>query len=323
MKTHGDAGWDQFPSYLDELSEIVLDRLKRHDLKITIFVVGQDAALSKNHRALKAMSEAGHEIANHSFHHEPWLHRNSAERIAAEIAEAEHHITAATGKCPCGFRGPGYSLSESVLRVLSARGYLYDASSFPTIIGPLARAYYFWHSRNFTPEERENRKELFGSVRDGMRPLRPYTWTLDSGKSLLEIPVTTMPLFRVPIHLSYLLYLMRFSSALCAMYLRSAVALCRLNRIQPSFLLHPLDFLGCDSVPNLSFFPGMDVPTATKLHFFDRVIDYLKRHFRIISMEEHARLLLAKRALPLRNPDFSLSATTGNFQFSPNAQQQS
>jgi len=315
MKTHGDAGWDEFPSYLEMFSEILLDRLADHDLKITIFVVGQDAALPQNQRALRALADAGHEIGNHSFHHEPWLHRQSEEGIAAEIADAERSIAAATGKKPCGFRGPGYSLSEAILRALAALGYLYDASTFPTIIGPLARTYYFWHSRSFSAEEREHRKELFGSLRDGRRPLCPYIWSLERGKTLLEIPVTTMPLSRLPMHLSYLHYLMSFSSALGRAYLRFAVTLCRIHGVQPSFLLHPLDFLGCDLVPSLSFFPGMNLPTAKKLARFDWVIRYLKRHFRIVSMQEHARHLLAAGALRQRQPDFAPRVPAHKLQF--------
>ena len=74
MKTHGDAGWEDFPSYLDLVVPRVLDFLKARRQTITFFVVGQDAALEKNGRALRAISAAGHEIGNHSFRHEPWLH---------------------------------------------------------------------------------------------------------------------------------------------------------------------------------------------------------------------------------------------------------
>ena len=74
MKTHGDAGWDAYPSYFDLLVPRVLNLLKKHDLTITFFVVGQDAVLEKNHGVLASLSAAGHEIGNHSFKHEPWLH---------------------------------------------------------------------------------------------------------------------------------------------------------------------------------------------------------------------------------------------------------
>ena len=48
MKTHGDSGWEQFPSFLDLVVPRILDFLQEHSQKITFFVVGQDAAQEKN-----------------------------------------------------------------------------------------------------------------------------------------------------------------------------------------------------------------------------------------------------------------------------------
>ena len=59
MKTHGDAGWDTFPSYLDVVVPRVLAFLKERDLKITFFIVGQDAALEKNREAIASIAAAG------------------------------------------------------------------------------------------------------------------------------------------------------------------------------------------------------------------------------------------------------------------------
>src|SRR5262244_1387258 len=80
LKTHGDTGWESFPSYLNVLVPRVLDFLKARHLTITFFIVGQDAALDKHHELLQAIAAAGHEIGNHSFRHEPWLHLYSKER---------------------------------------------------------------------------------------------------------------------------------------------------------------------------------------------------------------------------------------------------
>ena len=55
MKTHGDAGWETFPSYLDTVVPRVLNFLKDRDLKITFFIVGQDAALEKNREAIASL----------------------------------------------------------------------------------------------------------------------------------------------------------------------------------------------------------------------------------------------------------------------------
>ena len=107
MKTHGDSGWETFPSYLDVVVPRALDILKAHHLTITFFVVGQDAALEKNHPALRSIAAAGHEIGNHSFNHEPWLHLYTDAAIDAELSQAEEHIHRATGQKPIGFRVPG------------------------------------------------------------------------------------------------------------------------------------------------------------------------------------------------------------------------
>ena len=111
MKTHGDSKWESFPSYLHLLVPRVLDFLKAQNLTITFFIVGQDAALERNRELLASIAAAGHEIGNHSFHHEPWLHLYSEQQIEMEIARAEDHIERATGYRPIGFRGPGFMIS--------------------------------------------------------------------------------------------------------------------------------------------------------------------------------------------------------------------
>ena len=294
MKIHGDADWASFPSYLDPLTEIALGSLRRHGLTVTVFVVGQDAALGKNAKAMRAIADAGHEIANHSFSHEPWFHTYSYDKVEREIADAEKAIERATGHRPRGFRGPGFSLSNDTLRVLTEREYLYDASTFPTFVGPLARAYYFLTSGNLSKEEREKRKKLFGTVRDGLRDLRPYVFTSPAPRSweLLEIPVTTLPFARIPMHMSYILYLATHSLALARAYIRTALALVRKADLELSFLLHPLDFLGNDRVDKLSFFPGMRMPTDFKLRLFDEVMTLIGDSFETVTMSAHARVLL-------------------------------
>lgn len=301
MKTHGNPDWQSHPSYLDLLIPRVLERLDRHNLKITFFIVGQDAALEKNHAALRQIPAAGHEVGNHSFHHEPWLHLYSMDDVEQELAEAEAAIEAATGLRTRGFRGPGFSLSHSVLTTLKRRGYLYDASTLPTFIGPLARAYYFFHS-SLSASEKEKRRALFGGLRDGLRPLKPYLWALEDGP-LLEVPVTTMPLTRAPFHVSYIMYLACYSPALAILYFRAALQLCRLTGLQPSLLLHPLDFLSGGDAEPLSFFPAMNLEIEAKLELIDKVLDSYKRFFTVVPMGQRAEQLAASGRLRRVVPD--------------------
>lgn len=297
MKTHGDSGWESFPSYLDVVVPRILAMLEERNLKITFFIVGQDAALEKNHAALRLIVDAGHEIGNHSFHHEPWLHLYSDEEVHAELQHAEDVIEAATGVRTELFRGPGFSLSPGVLRVLKARDYRFDASTMPTYLGPLARAYYL-RTAKLEGEEREKRAKLFGTWKEGLKPVKPYQWELEDG-DLLEIPVTTMPWLKLPFHLSYVLYLSTYSSAVASLYFRTALRLCRMARFGPSLLLHPLDFLSAEDVQGLDFFPGMKMPLEKKLQRVGHYLDLYNDAFEVLPMGEYAQSLTQSSYGPL------------------------
>lgn len=304
MKTHGDPGWKSFPSYLDIVVPRVLEFLKKRNLLITFFIVGQDVSRQENHAAIRAISEAGHEIGNHSFNHEPWLHLYSEEQIEFELSKTEAYIEQVTGKHTIGFRGPGYSLSATVLKVLARRGYQYDASTLPSFLGPLARAYYFMTTK-LSAEERNFRKILFGGFSDGLRHLHPYRWRIDGQRStLLEIPVTTMPIFKIPFHVSYILYLGRYSKWLACAYFRLAMWLCKLTKISPSLLLHPLDFLGCDDVTELDFFPAMNIESSEKIKLVSEILDIYSEYFMIVPMWQHARSFSSSEDLRLVKPKF-------------------
>ena len=306
MRTHGDDGWQNFPSYLDLLVPRVLELLAYHGFTITFFVVGQDAALAKNRAALQAITAAGHEIGNHSYRHEPWLHLYTDVQIDAEIAMAEDAIAEATGKRPNGFRGPGFSLSRAVLETLQRRHYAYDASTFPTFIGPFARAYYFLNAR-LPADERAKRAALFGTWSDGLRPIKPYRWRLEEGP-LLEIPVTTMPLTRLPFHISYILFLAQTSRSAARIYFKTALKLCRTRGIEPSILLHPLDFLGADDISALQFFPAMGMTGGDKIEVIKELFADLASTFDVHSMGAYARHLQEKGQLDERQPTLPIES---------------
>ena len=289
LQTHGDERWKEYGTYLPVVVPRVLEFLAAREIKITFFIVGRDATIEENLPYLKSISDQGHEIGCHSFKHEPWLHFYTREEIDAELARAEECIHAATGQQPKGFRGPGYSISSDLLRVLKARGYEYDCTSFPNILNPLARAYFFKRSK-LSEEEKQRRGAIFGTSKEALRPLKPYVWKIEE-HGLLEIPVTTMPIFRVPIHLSYLLYLRRYSKLVAMSYLRFALMLCKLTKTEPSILLHPLDFMGKEDVQDLDFFPGMDMQAQTKLDFVSDVFDVLMKKYDLVTMAEHVRCI--------------------------------
>jgi hypothetical protein len=158
--------------------------------------------------------------------------------------------------------------------------------------------------------DQDKRKELFGSMRDGLRPLKPYLWKI-LPQPLLEIPVTTLPGVKSPFHLSYILYLSTFSPLAARSYFRTALLACKATGIEPSLLLHPLDFLGSDDVAGLAFFPGMQVSGTIKRERVSLYLHDMAEMFDIAPMGEHASRLIAKSNLRLRNPDFAPAAPLG------------
>ncbi len=301
MKTHGTSGWEERPSYYDSFVPHMLEVLEKLGLKITFFIVGVDADDEKNHAALKLIADAGHEFGNHSYEHEPWLHLYDEQQLEDEIVKTDQAIERVTGQKTTGFRGPGYSWSPELLRILTRHGHAFDASTLPTYIGPLARMYYFW-TADLSKEERKQRKGLFGQFSDGFRPLKPYYWDLGDSEQILEIPVTTIPLIKIPFHFSYLLYLAGYSEKLMMAYLRTAIWACRITGTEPSFLLHPLDVIGADQVEELAFFPGMDKTGEYKTQLLMKVLEVLQDSFELVPMGEHARRIKAREGLRLRVP---------------------
>jgi peptidoglycan-N-acetylglucosamine deacetylase len=294
MKTHGDEAWKDYPSYYDIFIPHILDVLNELDIKITFFIVGLDASKEENIPWLRMLTENGHDIGNHSFNHEVWINQYTRKELEEEFDLAEAAIYNATGIKTKGFRGPGFSWSTTLLEVLHDRGYLFDSSTLPTFLGPLARMYYFWKS-DFTREEKKKRESLFGPFSLGFKKLKPYYLKIGTGKKILELPLTTIPGIKLPFHMSYLLYISNISMLLMKFYLWIAIKMCKLTRTPLNFLLHPLDIIGGDKVKELAFFPGMNLPTDKKLKVFKWVLGKLKEEYDLLTMDEFAhRLLLEK-----------------------------
>lgn len=67
--------------------------------------------------------------------------------------------------------------------------------------------------------------------------------------------------------------------------------MCKITNTQPSYLLHPLDLMGCDHVPSLAFFPGMNIKSDRKLKIFEIAMEMMKKHFELLPMSEFAKKL--------------------------------
>jgi hypothetical protein len=293
LKTHGDPNWSRLPSFLPTAVPRLLGALGAHRVTATFFAVGMDVERDDGAQAVANVSAWGHEVANHSYRHEPWLHRYSRAELEAELTRTEESIVAAGAPRPVGFRGPGYSVSPDLLAVLAERGYTYDASVLPTWIGPLARAF---HNRTAPASNADERRdELFGGFSRVLAPNRAHRWRLADGTHLAELPVTTMPLLRVPIHGAYVLQLHTISPRLARAYFATAIRLCGSLGVGPSLLVHPTDVLSGTEAPGMEFFPGMSVPAARKVALLDWMLATLCRNFDVVGTGEH----VARSGVPL------------------------
>jgi hypothetical protein len=283
LKVRGDPAWRERPTHFPIVIPALLDALASVGASATIFVVGADAARPDRAPWLRSLAEAGHEIGNHSHEHLSWQRALPTEEIVADLRESHAAISQLFGRAPRGYRAPGFSWNRSVLETLLAMDYRYDASVFPTWLGPIART--MFRARAAASDDHALRLGgLFGEARDVLWPLKPFCWSLHAGARLMELPVTTVPIVRTPLHHSYVAYLASFSESLAMSYIVSALHLCRLTRTSVSYLVHPTDLVGADAVPALRFFPGMGLSTTRKQQLLRRVLARLSTDRALVSL---------------------------------------
>lgn len=102
----------------------MLEIFARHGVPATFFVPGYDAETHPD--TVKAIAEAGHEIAAHGYLHERWDVPPDEEE--ALLKKTHSILSDLVGKPPRGWRSPGGKKSDRTLAVLRDLGYIYDSS---------------------------------------------------------------------------------------------------------------------------------------------------------------------------------------------------
>lgn len=105
-----------------------------YECPLTLFMVGSDFQHAQNIQPAKELLSAGHEIGNHSMHHEQGFRFLTPKQKKAEIAEMETICLEKVGVKPVGFRAPGWNIADDALPILKELGYCYDSSVFPTFL---------------------------------------------------------------------------------------------------------------------------------------------------------------------------------------------
>jgi len=173
-----DGKWD-YSTVVDGIP-LLLDLLEDFGICSTFFV-SSDVAV-KTPEAIKDVLKSKHEIGCHGYRHQP-LSTDNPQRQYRTLKEATKTISDQLNTTPIGFRAPFYRVDASTLSALAKLGYKYDSSVVPSpkLI-----------SKNFFPEAPHD-------------PYTPSEARIDQrGKtSITEIPVSTLPIFRLPLSLSF------------------------------------------------------------------------------------------------------------------------
>jgi len=93
--------FDDGPS--PETTPRLLDILKQRNIKVTFFMIGQNA--ERNPDLVRRILAEGHEIGNHSWTH-PQLSKLSDDRVTQEITKTQEAIKSASGFTPTTLRPP-------------------------------------------------------------------------------------------------------------------------------------------------------------------------------------------------------------------------
>ena len=108
-----DAAWG------NEDTQQLIDILGKYGISATFFVVGE--WVDKYPESVKELSDAGHEVMNHSNDHAHFS-RLSAEEIISNINACNDKVEAVTGVRPAYFRPPYGEYDDHVISTLNGMG---------------------------------------------------------------------------------------------------------------------------------------------------------------------------------------------------------
>lgn len=137
-------------------TEPILDALKKHQAKATFFVVGH--YLETAPELVKRMTEEGHTVGNHTYHHDDVSKISSREKFAKEIQSVEEKYKEITGEDLVKYyRPPQGKYSVENLKMAKDLGY-------HTFFWSLA--YVDW-KEDAQPSRQEALEKLMGRVHPG------------------------------------------------------------------------------------------------------------------------------------------------------------
>ncbi|MBN1882536.1 MAG: DUF3473 domain-containing protein [Deltaproteobacteria bacterium] len=125
------TSWDNREKRLRMGLDQILSILEERRVRGTFFILG--AVAEMHPEAVRAIADAGHEIASHGYSH-TMVYRLSPDDFRSEVVRTDRLLANITGTKPVGFRAPYFSITDKsiwALDILAENGYRYDASIYP------------------------------------------------------------------------------------------------------------------------------------------------------------------------------------------------
>lgn len=125
--------WHSLPSRVERQTQWILEFLAARDVECTFFVLGWVA--ERYPRLIRAIAEAGHEIACHGYAHQ-LVYDLSRPQFREDTNRACRTIEDACGVTPQVYRAASYSITKRsmwALEVLVECGFTHDSSIYPIV----------------------------------------------------------------------------------------------------------------------------------------------------------------------------------------------
>jgi hypothetical protein len=277
----------------------MLGLLRAAGARATFFLIAAEAV--RHPDAVRSIVAAGHEVACHSMTHRLPFDVSDCERARLEIAAARTVLEELAGEDVVGFRAPGWEVSAALVSQLYSAGFRYDASSFPSWMFLVLR----W---SISRRSGLARGRLRKPRRQGLlERATPHVVIDSNGRSLVEIPLCTTPLVRLP-------YYHTLRLLLPDPVFRAIGAAAR-RRHLATYVLHAVDVLevGADRLDSrIARHPGMNRPLSTKLELARRSLVELGRGRRIVPLRTIADLLHHAASPDSRIPEGDLAGEPGS-----------
>ncbi len=237
----------------------MLELFEKRGAKATFFFVSSE--VQQRPGALKAVLEAGHEIACHSSTHPIPFTATNKQFYDREVVDAKKELEDAAGCAVLGFRAPSWAGSIPLVDAVGRAGYRYDSSAFPSWMMKL---------RGMLLERRAERSIAAEPVKKLSLQPTPYLVHL-SGHEIVELPVSVTPFSGFPYY--------HTPRLMAPQPLFACVEL--MMKLRPSYLtytFHAVDFLSTDEDrldQRIKRHPGMMMMLKDKLAIADRALSAL------------------------------------------------